>query len=96
MTLDYCPFCGYDEIEIVRYDHDLGIEAHARCLHCAAQGGTFIEETEDAAMESVARDWNQKDLRPNTVCHRVKRFFVQLEYDYSLYWHKLKTWDFFK
>jgi hypothetical protein len=95
-NLDFCPFCGSDEIEIVRYVCGLDFEAHARCLHCAAQGGTFVEETEDEAIESVTRDWNQKSLRPNTICHKIKRFFVQLENDYYTYWHKLKTWDFFK
>jgi hypothetical protein len=86
--LNYCPFCGYDNIEIVRCYHPLGFEAYAHCLHCSAQGGTFIKETEDDAMSSVIRDWNQKDIRPNTICHKVKRFVVQLEYDLRTCWRR--------
>jgi hypothetical protein len=99
MTLDCCPFCGNgadeDGISIETSKHRLGlIAAYIKCGHCAAQGGTVIGETEDEAIASAVRDWNQKDLRPNTVCHQVTRFFVQLEYDYYLYWRKLKNWDF--
>ena len=93
MTLEYCPFCGSSEVSIKTRKHKLGIAAHAKCDHCAAQGGTFIEETKEESIKSVEFDWNQKDLRPSTVCHRVRRFFVQLEYDFYLYWHKLKNWE---
>ncbi len=88
--LEYCPFCGNgageDGISINTGKHRLGVKAYVKCEHCSAQGGTFIEETEDEAIESAVRDWNQKDIRPNTICHKVKRFFVQLEYDLRTCW----------
>jgi len=84
--LDYCPFCGSSEVSVDTEAHPLGVMAYVKCLHCAAQGGTFIEETEDEAIWSVIRDWNQKDIRPNTICHKVKRFVTQLEYDLRTFW----------
>jgi Lar family restriction alleviation protein len=94
MVLDYCPFCGSSEITIKTRKHNLGIEAHAKCGHCSAQGGSFVEETKEAAVESVIQDWNQKDLRPTNICHRIKKRITQIEYDIHCYWYKIKNWDF--
>lgn len=92
--LDYCPFCGYEEIHIKTRTVKLGIDAHAECGHCKARGGHFTDETKELAIESVIDDWNQRDLRPKTLCHRVRRMITQIEYDISCYWYKLKHWDF--
>lgn len=93
-SLDYCPFCGYEKISIKTRSHKLGVSAHAECEHCRARGGNFIEDTKELVIDSITRDWNQSDLRPKTVCHKVKRMFVQLEYDLRSFYYKIKRWDF--
>jgi hypothetical protein len=85
-NIDYCPFCGETEINTEMAWHPHGIVIYLKCSHCEARGGTFIEETEEAAIETATTDWNQKTLRPNTICHRLNRFFTQLEYDIRTLW----------
>ena len=93
---DYCPFCGNsvddDGIGYLTYQdrtvEDDGYEmwmACVECRHCMAQSGHFGADTQEAAAEQAAENWNAA-TRPNTLCHRVKRFFTQLEYDIRTCW----------
>ena len=91
--LDYCPFCGCDEIASKYRKHKLGVAAYIRCNHCSAQGGTFIEGHEEAALESARQDWNQNSLRPKTLCDQIERWTSQLQYDAHSFWYKVKNWD---
>jgi hypothetical protein len=95
MFIDYCPFCGEDQQISLKFSkHRLGMSASVKCGHCAAQGGSFIEEDKELAAESALRDWNQNSLRPKTLCDCVEHFVGQLQYDIRSYWYKIKHWDF--
>lgn len=94
--LDYCPFCGNgadeDGIGFLTYEsrtleEDGYVEwtACVECRHCMAQSGHFGAETKELAAEQATNNWNEAS-RPNTICHKVKRFFVQLEYDLRTCW----------
>jgi hypothetical protein len=79
--LDHCPFCGCDILSIKTEPHRIGTLAQVTCNHCCASGGSFVEFDTQDAIEQAAKNWNQKNLRPNTFCDKVKRFLTQLEYD---------------
>lgn len=94
-NLNYCPFCGETELTINVKDHKFGHKAYISCTHCAARGGTFIEETMELAIERVTLDWNQKGLRrSNTIYSKITKFIIQCYYDLGCIYYKIKNKDF--
>lgn len=91
--LDYCPFCGGTELVISTVLHSIGYCSQVKCGHCGARGGSYVDETEEESIEKAVGDWNQKDIRPNTICHRIPRFFSQVTYDLECLWYKIRHWD---
>lgn len=65
-ALDYCPFCGSDDVSIdicITAEDRLGWMAQAVCGHCCARGGNYVDLDIDKAKRDVADNWNQKCLR---------------------------------
>jgi Lar family restriction alleviation protein len=91
--LKYCPFCGCDDVRVKHRKAKLGTSSYIECSHCAARGGSFVGDN-DCDDDAAIRDWNQSDIRPETICHRVRLWFTQLEYDITSYYYKIRHWDF--
>lgn len=37
LSLEPCPFCGYDEVVYVKYQHAAGLRWKVRCCTCMAE-----------------------------------------------------------
>ena len=66
MQLNYCPFCGCEDIEMVTRDEGnmdqagFGWMAQCICTHCQAQGSYNGGcETEEDARETAIENWNE-------------------------------------
>jgi hypothetical protein len=97
--IDYCPFCGCEDVKLVHLTNDDFECYYVKCQHCRSQGPNYsvddklsVEEVDDA-ISSAIQEWNDKDLRPDTVCHKVKRLWGQLIYDIDAIWYKIRNWD---
>jgi Lar family restriction alleviation protein len=80
-SLDWCPFCGCKEVNLIEDDHEMGTLFYITCNHCGARGGSFIGEDDTA--DDAIHDWNQKELRSRTLCERITKLLIQYQYDVS-------------
>jgi transcription elongation factor Elf1 len=62
-NLDYCPFCGADEVALETASHRHGSMAQVVCGHCCARGGNFVDIDTQKAKAQATKNWNQKGLR---------------------------------
>lgn len=92
-SLEFCPFCGCDDVDLKTDKHKYGFMSYAQCQHCAARGGSFVEDTIKDSMDRAIDDWNQKVLRSLTISDKIKRIVTQLEYDLYMIWDKIKNRD---
>lgn len=60
--LDYCPFCGSDDVALQTTNYDV-FAAQALCNHCCAMGGHFIDADSQKVKRQATESWNQKCLR---------------------------------
>ena len=62
-NLDYCPFCGADEVALETAPHHHGSMAQVVCGHCCARGGNYVCLDVEEAKKDAVENWNQKGLR---------------------------------
>jgi hypothetical protein len=64
-NLDYCPFCGADEVALETTQTSPNNEwmAQVVCGHCCARGGNYICPELEEARQNAVENWNQKDVR---------------------------------
>ena len=60
--LDYCPFCGSDDVALQTTNYDVST-AQVLCNHCCAMGGYFTDSNRQRVKDLATENWNQKCLR---------------------------------
>lgn len=97
--IDYCPFCGCEDVKLIQPTNDDFECYYVECQHCNSKGPHYavddklsIEEVDDTMLNAI-QEWNNKELRPDTACHKVKRLWGQLIYDIDAIWYKIRNWD---
>jgi len=86
---DYCPFCKSSDCTLLEGNGEYFVSYYVKCNHCNARGSNFVELVEDGSDDAknvAIKHWNQNDIRPNTICHTVKRMITQLRYDLTTLW----------
>lgn len=90
--LDFCPFCGSDEVEVVSDVSPKEKHFYVQCYHCTATGSSFgsialvdgdFEETDEELTTAAVDAWN-KCGRPGWWHRLVKRRLAQIHYDCTL------------
>lgn len=65
-ALDYCPFCGADDVTLdvcITAEDRVGWMAQVVCGHCCARGGNYVDLNANQAKQDAINNWNQKCLR---------------------------------
>jgi len=86
MQLNYCLFCGCEDVELKTYDDGdmeqggFGWAAQCICTHCQAQGSYNGGcETEEDAQETAIENWNTAG-RKMTWYHHAFKIWDEIEY----------------